>query len=88
MDEQRLAFEDRIYQTWAVYWGCDPALFSVPGVTLCQRINQGNSTGIHIWKIHRHLFVEHTDRLMEGEELQKWLEAHADEYEIEEEEDK
>ena len=35
-----------------------------------------------------HLFVEHTDRLMEGEELQKWLEAHADEYEIEEEEDK
>ena len=25
------------------------------------------------------LFVEHTDRLMEGEELQKWLEAHADE---------
>jgi len=60
MDEQRLAFEDRIYQTWAVYWGCDPALFSVPGVTLCQRINQGNSTGIHIWKIHRHLFVEHT----------------------------
>ena len=36
----------------------------------------------------RHLFVEHTDRLMEGEELQKWLEAHADEYEIEGEEDK
>ena len=35
-----------------------------------------------------HLFVEHTDRLMEGEELQKWLEEHADEYEIEEEEDK
>ena len=35
-----------------------------------------------------HLFVEHTDRLMEGEELQEWLEAHADEYEIEEEEDK
>ena len=30
-----------------------------------------------------HLFVEHTDRLMEGEELQKWLEEHADEYEIE-----
>ena len=30
-----------------------------------------------------HLFVEHTDRLMEGEELQKWLEAHADEYELE-----
>ena len=30
-----------------------------------------------------HLFGEHTDRLMEGEELQKWLEEHADEYEIE-----
>ena len=30
-----------------------------------------------------HLFVEHTDRLMEGEELQKWLEEHSDEYEIE-----
>ena len=30
-----------------------------------------------------HLFVEHTDRLTEGEELQKWLEEHADEYEIE-----
>ena len=30
-----------------------------------------------------HLFVEHTDRLMEGVELQKWLEEHADEYEIE-----
>ena len=27
-----------------------------------------------------HLFVEHTDRLMVGEELQKWLEEHADEY--------
>ena len=32
-----------------------------------------------------HLFVEHTDRLMEGDELQKWLAEHADEYEIEEE---
>ena len=30
-----------------------------------------------------HLFVEHTDHLMEGEELQRWLEEHADEYEIE-----
>ena len=30
-----------------------------------------------------HLFVEHTDRLMEGEELQRWLDEHADEYEIE-----
>ena len=60
MDEQRQAFEKRIYQTWAVYWECDPALFSVPGVTLCQRINQGSSTGIHIWQIDRHTFVEHT----------------------------
>lgn len=34
-----------------------------------------------------HLFVEHTDRLMEGEELQKWLDEHADEYEIEGDED-
>ena len=34
-----------------------------------------------------HLFVEHTDHLMEGEELQRWLEEHADEYEIEENED-
>ena len=25
-----------------------------------------------------HLFVEHTDHLMEGEELQRWLEEHAD----------
>ena len=32
-----------------------------------------------------HLFVEHTDRLMEGEELQQWLAEHADEYEIDEE---
>ena len=40
------------------------------------------------WFLDGHLFVEHTDRLMEGDELQKWLEAHADEYEIEEEEDK
>ena len=32
-----------------------------------------------------HLFVEHTDHLMEGEELQKWLAEHADQYEIEEE---
>ena len=30
-----------------------------------------------------HLFVEHTDRLMEGEELQQWLADHADQYEIE-----
>ena len=38
-----------------------------------------------------HLFIEHTDRLMTEEELQEFirqLEAHADEYEIEEEEDK
>ena len=35
-----------------------------------------------------HLFVEHTDHLMEGDELQQWLEEHADEYEIEEDEDK
>ena len=34
-----------------------------------------------------HLFVEHTDRLLEGEELQKWLDDHADEYEIEETEE-
>ena len=34
-----------------------------------------------------HLFVEHTDRLMEGEELQEWLNAHADQYEIEEEDE-
>ena len=34
-----------------------------------------------------HLFVEHTDRLMEGEELQRWLDEHADEYEIEGDED-
>ena len=32
-----------------------------------------------------HLFVEHTDRLLEGEELQQWLTEHADQYEIEEE---
>ena len=30
---------------------------------------------------------EHTDRLLEGEELQKWLDDHADEYEIEETEE-
>ena len=30
-----------------------------------------------------HLFVEHTDHLMEGEELQQWLADHADQYEIE-----
>ena len=30
-----------------------------------------------------HLFVEHTDRLLEGEELQQWLADHADQYEIE-----
>ena len=29
------------------------------------------------------LFVEHTDHLMEGEELQQWLADHADQYEIE-----
>ena len=34
-----------------------------------------------------HLFVEHTDRLLEGEELQKWLDDHADEYESEESEE-
>ena len=34
-----------------------------------------------------HLFVEHTDRLMEGEELQEWLNEHADQYEIEEEDE-
>lgn len=34
-----------------------------------------------------HLFVEHTDRLMEGEELQQWLNEHADQYEIEEEDE-
>ena len=34
-----------------------------------------------------HLFVEHTDHLLEGEELQKWLDDHADEYEIEETEE-
>ena len=31
-----------------------------------------------------HLFVEHTDRLMEGEELQQWLRDHAEEYEFDE----
>ena len=32
-----------------------------------------------------HLFVERTDRLMEGEELQQWLRDHAEEYEFDEE---
>ena len=55
---------------------------------------EGEQTGLEgcfcneIEHLDGHLFVENTDRLMEGEELQKWLEAHADEYEIEEEEDK
>ena len=32
-----------------------------------------------------HLFVERTDRLMEGEELQQWLRDHAEDYEFDEE---
>ena len=32
-----------------------------------------------------HLFVECTDRLMEGEELQQWLRDHAEDYEFDEE---
>lgn len=32
-----------------------------------------------------HLFVERTDHLMEGEELQQWLRDHAEDYEFDEE---
>lgn len=34
-----------------------------------------------------HLFVEHTDHLMEGEELERWIAEHSEEYEIEPEDE-
>ncbi len=32
-----------------------------------------------------HLFIEHTDKLMSGEELEEYIRAHADEYDLDEE---
>lgn len=58
MDAQRRAFEERVYQIWAAYWGCDPPRFNEPGVTLRTRRNQSGSNGIHIWTLHKHAFVE------------------------------
>ena len=59
MDEQRGAFEERVYQSWADYWHCSPELFSVTGDSFRLRINRGDTPAIHLSTIHKHTLIEH-----------------------------
>lgn len=59
MDAPRSAYEARIYQTWADYWACVPALFATPGTSPRPYGSQRSAPGIHIWTIQNRVFIEY-----------------------------
>ncbi|MBX3053946.1 MAG: GNAT family N-acetyltransferase [Caldilineaceae bacterium] len=69
MDDQRQAFDDLIYQSWADYWHCSPELFGVPGVSFRARLDSDSASVIHFTTIRQHTFIEHSPA--DGEQLQQ-----------------
>jgi RimJ/RimL family protein N-acetyltransferase len=72
MDKQH-QFEERVHQTWADYWECEPAFFSQPGTSLRPRKSQGDSAGIHIWTNQCRAFIGCDPS--QAEQLQEIIEA-------------